>query len=78
MVKLRESDLDGGGAISSDLARWLVAGRFYMPFSDSKRNLGCVVGGVLYLYTVQRISGLVVKSSAVEASIVSGEAWCTG
>jgi hypothetical protein len=52
VVNLRESGLDGAGAISSDLARWLVAGRFSMPFSGSKRNLGCIVGGVLYLYTV--------------------------
>jgi hypothetical protein len=33
VVNLRESGLDGGGAISSDLARRLVAGRFSMPFS---------------------------------------------
>jgi hypothetical protein len=61
VVNLRESGLDGGGAISSDLARWLVAGRFSMPFSGSKRNPGCVVGGVLYHRTVQRTRGLTVK-----------------
>jgi hypothetical protein len=78
VVNLRESGLDGAGAISSDLARWLVAGRFSVPFSGSKRNLKCVFGIVLYHCTVQRIRGLVVKWSAVDVSIVSGEAWCTG
>jgi hypothetical protein len=61
VVNLRESDLDGGGAISSDLARWLVAGRFSMPFSGSKCNLGCVVGIVFYHCKAQRIRGLTVK-----------------
>jgi hypothetical protein len=43
VVNLRESDLDGGGAISSDLARWLVAGRFSMPFSGSNAILDALL-----------------------------------
>jgi hypothetical protein len=51
MVNLRESGLDGGGAISSDLVRWLAARRISMPFSGSNAILDALL--VMFFTRVQ-------------------------
>jgi hypothetical protein len=56
VVNLRESGLNGGGAISSDLARRLVAGRFSMPFSGSNATLDALL---VLLFTCIQLNGFV-------------------